>query len=669
MKRYAISSCIYLFFLCASIVLIYTRCHQIQQDHLQLHLTTEEAAINSSSHTYSLLAQAINDEVIQTEEVLQRVHAIVHSEGRERNILRGKLFRLLDPVYQRLRGKQVRQLHFHFPDNRSLLRFHTPSRSDDSLVGIRPSVVRVNKTHEAVHGFESGRIFHGFRHVYPLRYHGEHIGSIEISTSFYQLREEFKHLSESSQSLLKEGKQAQLAFLLYRPEMWHKVFDDLHTIYQPSLLDKDYVIERADLIRSICDEKLAVSPLIESIQKKLAATENFKEKLAKRQSFATATNFQGQTYTVVFHSIKNTLGQHAAYIMSVTPEPFLVEIRDDGVLMGFFATILLTALLLYRFRFLAADEREKRQTVFLSNISDNLGTALYTTNRDGIITFANTAMEHLLGYSQQEMLGSNAHSLFHEPLEKDSMCICEEVLMKNTTIRSDHYAFQDRLGTPFPVEVICSPLREHKQIVGTATIFQDISQRRAQEKQLKKAQEELLQANEALESLARFDGLTSVHNRRSFDEQINRLWRSAQRLKQPLGLLMIDIDHFKRYNDCFGHLQGDQCLQTVANVLETSCKRPEDFVARYGGEEFAILLPYTSSTDCYHVARRIQKNMAKLALDHPMALETGIVTLSIGCCSMIPQPDKKVQDLIFEADQFLYSAKENGRNRVCGCSQ
>ncbi|MBN2646035.1 MAG: diguanylate cyclase [Desulfuromonadaceae bacterium] len=661
MKRYVVTCVVFLVFLAGSWLLIYSRCQHIRDDHLQLHLTTERAAINSSIGTYRLLAQAINDEVIQTEPVLRLVEGITRSEGAEQNILRGKLYRLLDPVYQRLRGKQVRQLHFHFPDSRSMLRFHAPSRSGDSLATVRPSVVMANTRHVAVHGFETGRVFHGFRHVFPLFYQQQPIGSVEISTSFYQIREEFKQLTETEQT--------QLTFLLYRPEMWDKLFPDLKLFYQPSLLSRDYVIERADLISSICSENMSTSSLIEKVQRRLKASSEIGAQLAAQQSFAVATNLDGQTYTVVFHSIVNSLDQHAAYIMSVTPEPFLASIREDGVWMGCLSAFLLTMVLLYRLRFLAADEKEKRQSLFLSSISDNLGTALYTTNERGELTFVNGAMERLLGYAQQEILGRNAHELFHHsPHQAEQDCFCEQAIQQNRTIVSDDYIFKDRMETVFPVEIICSPLRENRKIIGTTTIFQDISRRREQERQLKETKEKLKEANTTLLRLATHDGLTEVANRRSFNQQIERVWRAALRQQTPLGLLMIDIDHFKCYNDYFGHQQGDVCLQAVAETLQRACQRPGDFVARYGGEEFAVLLPDTDANDSFHVAKRIQHQLAAQDLQNPAATEFVRVTLSIGCCSLIPAPDQTVEDLIRLADQSLYRAKKEGRNRICCCS-
>ncbi|PLX97489.1 MAG: hypothetical protein C0622_13020 [Desulfuromonas sp.] len=659
MKRYLLTTLIYLFFLGSCILLIYGHCQRSERELLGLRLATERAAIESSINTYRLLAHTINDEVIQQERVLSLVDGIVNNTGEERDILRGRLYRLLSPAYQRMRGKQVRQLHFHFPDNRSMLRFHAHARSDDSLTDVRPSVAAVNRFHRAVHGYESGRVFHGFRNVYPLYHDGQAIGSVEISTSFYEIRQEFSQLDKTNKT--------HLAFLIYRPEMWDKLFVEIRSLYQPSLLSPDYVIERADMLNSICAENGVTSPLSERIQQKLNESGAVAAELAQRESFARALEVDDRFYALVFHSIKNTAGEHAAYILSVTPEPFLAGIRNDGALMGGFAIILLTLILIYRLRFLAADEKKKEQDLFLASISDNLGTALYATNRHGEITFTNKALEHLLGYSQGVLLGANAHELFHipDPEIQGDGCFCHRVIEENRTIKSECHCFKNRAGELLPVEIVCSPLISNKQVVGTTTIFQDISVRLEQESNLENAREELKKANQKLQQLASSDGLTEVANRRSFNERIERLWRSAQRQQKPLGLLMVDIDYFKLYNDYYGHQQGDVCLKMIAKALEEACQRPEDFVARYGGGEFAVVLPGTDEQHSRFVAERIQENVAALAIEHPKAAELLKVSVSIGCCSLIPESYHTVADLIRLADESLYRAKKAGRNGIC----
>ncbi|MBN2645051.1 MAG: diguanylate cyclase [Desulfuromonadaceae bacterium] len=183
--------------------------------------------------------------------------------------------------------------------------------------------------------------------------------------------------------------------------------------------------------------------------------------------------------------------------------------------------------------------------------------------------------------------------------------------------------------------------------------------------QLNRIRRELQSSNKKLEQLATVDGLTGVGNRRSFDEASKRLWASAQRNRTLLGLLMVDIDFFKAYNDALGHQQGDWCLQQVAQLLGRACKRPDDLIARYGGEEFAILLPQASLDDCRHIARHIQAQLAERAIPHPCSEVSPSVTLSIGCHSQLPGVDGQLDEFILTADRRLYVAKNKGRNRIC----
>lgn len=167
-----------------------------------------------------------------------------------------------------------------------------------------------------------------------------------------------------------------------------------------------------------------------------------------------------------------------------------------------------------------------------------------------------------------------------------------------------------------------------------------------------------------LRSLASLDGLTGIANRRSFDESLASAWAQACREGSPLSLLMIDIDYFKRYNDHFGHQQGDKCLRQVAQALNQSTSRPYDLVARYGGEEFACLLPDTHRNGAIEVARKMQAEVAKLALAHPLSETSDKVDLSIGVAMLLPTPWAEPDELIRAADEQLYKAKHAGRGQI-----
>jgi len=165
--------------------------------------------------------------------------------------------------------------------------------------------------------------------------------------------------------------------------------------------------------------------------------------------------------------------------------------------------------------------------------------------------------------------------------------------------------------------------------------------------------------------LAGVDGLTGVCNRRAFDSRLREEWGLACRQQRSLSLLMIDVDHFKAFNDRFGHQAGDDCLESVAKELQARVSRPTDLVARFGGEEFAILLPDTSLDGAGSVAEQIRAAIADLAIALPDASNDEHVTVSIGCATLIPQQGEGTQDLIRSADEALYTAKRAGRNRVC----
>jgi diguanylate cyclase (GGDEF)-like protein len=160
------------------------------------------------------------------------------------------------------------------------------------------------------------------------------------------------------------------------------------------------------------------------------------------------------------------------------------------------------------------------------------------------------------------------------------------------------------------------------------------------------------------------DELTGLPNRRHFNDRLDMEWKRADREETSLSFMMIDIDHFKAYNDSHGHLQGDILLQTVARVFSSAARRPADMAARIGGEEFGILLPATSLEAAMDIAEQLRLNVQSTVVPTQDGKMTS-VTISVGVVSLIPQPGISKQDLLAAADSFLYLAKNTGRNRVC----
>jgi len=170
-------------------------------------------------------------------------------------------------------------------------------------------------------------------------------------------------------------------------------------------------------------------------------------------------------------------------------------------------------------------------------------------------------------------------------------------------------------------------------------------------------------ANSKLEILSNTDWLTAIANRRNFDSVLAREWNRAQRCGPPVALILLDVDLFKHFNDQYGHLAGDECLNKMARALSHAAQRAGDLVARYGGEEFAVLLPNTSADDALHVAQRILDDIRSLAIPHAET-SPGIVTVSLGVVSLAPSKRHAPQDLVQQADSALYQAKYAGRNCV-----
>jgi diguanylate cyclase (GGDEF)-like protein len=160
------------------------------------------------------------------------------------------------------------------------------------------------------------------------------------------------------------------------------------------------------------------------------------------------------------------------------------------------------------------------------------------------------------------------------------------------------------------------------------------------------------------------DGLTGIQNRRMFDQHIDRVWQQAVRDGERVAVLLADIDCFKDYNDRYGHQAGDECLRAVAVCLSQCARRPLDFVARYGGEEFAVILYEASREYVAEVLTRIQRSIAELNIPHEASRVASRLTVSIGAAFILPSSARTYEGLIQLADEALYSAKEQGRNRV-----
>lgn len=204
-------------------------------------------------------------------------------------------------------------------------------------------------------------------------------------------------------------------------------------------------------------------------------------------------------------------------------------------------------------------------------------------------------------------------------------------------------------------------------VVGLAGggVIQAVRHRRDVERDLTAARDALVLANDKLEHLAEHDGLTGLYNRRAYDQHIASAMARCRRSRMPVSVVLFDVDFFKKYNDFFGHLSGDECLRQVAKALEASVRRPEDMVARYGGEEFVIVLPETDAAGAALVASAARAAVRALQIAHPQSpFECVTVSGGLACCDWTDGAPDSAQDLLASADAALYAAKQAGRNTV-----
>ena len=267
------------------------------------------------------------------------------------------------------------------------------------------------------------------------------------------------------------------------------------------------------------------------------------------------------------------------------------------------------------------------------------------------IQSVNPAFERITGFSQAEVRGQNPRFLGGSDHDQPGFIERIHAQLQLHGKWEGTLPAQRRGGQNYPQETTVNVVRDARgEIQHYAVVFRDATQQKQQEDRLR--------------TLSATDGLTQIPNRRLFDETLQREWNRALRDATPLSLILADIDHFKRYNDRYGHVVGDDCLKQVALAIRDSLHRGGDFVARYGGEEFAVILPATDAEHATDVAEKIRAAVTALGIAHADNTATTVVSISLGVASTVPDHAGDGVSLLQIADRALYLAKDGGRNRV-----
>ncbi len=269
----------------------------------------------------------------------------------------------------------------------------------------------------------------------------------------------------------------------------------------------------------------------------------------------------------------------------------------------------------------------------------------------GNIVESNPQMEKMLGYEDGELVGRNVFSLMSRNDLLDVSSKLDKLISGETIV------LKRRMRSKSGIYISCE---QRGQKIGDNLIlllYRDVTERNIAELALERV-------NKTLDNLAHLDGLTRVANRQKFDLVLKDEWKQAIEISSSIGLILVDIDYFKEYNDFYGHQAGDEALIKVAGALKDLVHKPHDLVVRYGGDEFIVVLPHTGESGCRTIAEKMRTKIENLMIPHEKSECSDYLTLSLGLCVHVPTHNCDAEDLIASTYRALDQAKKNGRNQV-----
>ncbi len=622
----------YLIFFVLSAVLILIFSNDILTDRVKGHLAAEKELTVSTYRSiirgFQSQADIIYYNRINVKDVIDLYKRVPDASEAERAEIRKKLYSLLLPVYRNISLYHLKQMHFHLSNNESFLRFHRPERFGDDLTGVRDSVAYVNRTHKPVSGFEEGRIFNGYRFVYPLFDGNDYLGSVELSISMQTILER-----------IRDDIHADAHFIILADTVKSKVFPDEQNYYAPSELFGDYMHEKA-LGPNHTPETAAL------IRNYIRENGPLDKVLARGNAF-NFFEFDEQTlHAITFVPVVNAISQHTVAYLIIDRKHEDLQTRFNQYKIMAFVIIALLALLfylLYRANLQRnAIEIDKRQLQSLIDLQRNVviltdGHTLKFANRFFYESFNYDSLEHFLEehdcICDLFIADDRFFHLGKVPEGKQWV----KALMETPATRRI-VKMLDREGTPRVYTVSVNPIPGHRYIV----VFTDISLTILNQREL--------------EQRASRDKLTHAYNREFLDASFHKLCHSANAQQKLLGVIMVDLDHFKRINDTYGHNRGDEVLKMFVSIIRHAI-RQEDFIIRWGGEEFLLLMMVDSLHSLMAIAEGVRERIENATFEG-----VGQITASFGIT--LYHDGDNLKNTVARSDKALYEAKSSGRNMV-----
>ena len=597
--------------------------------------TLESMSIANSAilDTYKIVAQKDFNNLMKNEKALFILKKFKYADKEQKAILRGKLYRLLYKEYEQMKKLNVRQFHFHTHDGRSLLRFHLPYKSGDSLMELRTSIRVANTEFKTMVGFEGGRIYPGYRYVFPIIYKNEHLGSVEFSVSFAALEKKLKNILPFHAYEL----------ILEKAVSYDKVFKKHREFFMPSGLSKNYYIENAAI--SKVTQKVKDDTFVKKLTSLTRQSDDFSEKLNKKESFAVPIIDGNSGYVVTFLALKDIDKKNAGYVVSFGKLQDILEVEeryDNFIVIGFLTAIVFFILITV---IITQIQKIKEDSLKLQKFIDIQNSIVILTDGKEF-KFANKKFFDFFGCKNLEDFTNEYSCICNKFLKQSGFFSLADVKesekgwidsMLNLSGRKRIVSMLDNISIPHAFTVSINSYDKKNYVIN----FSDISDTMSEKLQLQK-------------QVVR-DQLTKAYNRVYFAKTIDRLIELNSQENKKTGIIFFDIDHFKDVNDTYGHQVGDDVLKSIVEIVRSHI-RSSDKLIRWGGEEFIIVVPANSIEEVYKEAEHL-----RLSIQQNKFGEVKTLTCSFGISLYI---DGDINESVKKADEKLYEAKESGRNTV-----
>lgn len=525
-----------------------------KRDHLEAEIKHLQTTFEAVGNTYAAVSRTLYDAILTRPLTLKLVRDGLHAPNEEeRAIQRGLLLRHLYATYTRLAAADLRQLHFHTPDGRSYLRFHRPELSGDRLIDERPIIRMAISQRTPLQGFESGKLFHGFRYIYPLEWEGEFLGTVETGVAFDAIRKELNKVLPEHGFML----------VLDATPLMTRIAPAEREIYRASSFGEAYLVEAVDAQLHRLDDATLHAPLAAVRDELPHAMAAIQRGMQAGTAFALPIQDRPLHFHVLaFLPVKEVDGQRVGFLVATAPMTALDEYAQRLIILGLIGLVLLGALTWMRHRQgLArqslAEERERLRTV-----TNALAEGLFMQDDAGRITYFNPALITILGFPAERLSGAVAHDLIHAhdasgrhvPL---AQCPIRQTTQTGAVYRSDDELFRTASGELLPVEVSSAPITHRGRVLGSVTVFRDVSER-------KKAEQALREAREAAERNARMKSEFLANMSHEIRTPLNGV----------LGMLSLALDTSltpeQREYLSIAYNSGDTLLALLNDILDLS---------------------------------------------------------------------------------------------------